>query len=220
MPRVAKGYIEQLPSGSFRVSAYVGTDPITRRQIRLKATVKTEQQAQIELGRLLKDASEGRTPESDATVAKLLDEYAAVAEWDVSTRQTNEGFIRRTIKPALGHLEVRKVRGPILDRDRGGHRRQHALRRPEAARARSRLPPRWVQAARLPSHEGQHDPRHPQHPVWRVRRRAAVGMDRPLGHSGGGATTLRHYADPVPEVDRRAAAYLAKLTARSESQTG
>jgi integrase len=35
-----------------------------------------------------------------------------------------------------------------------------------------------------------------------------------LGHSGGGATTLRHYADPVPEVDR-AAAYLAQLTARS-----
>jgi hypothetical protein len=48
-------------------------------------------------------------------VAKLLDEYAAVAPWDVSTRQTNEGFIRRTIKPVLGHLEVRKVRGPILD---------------------------------------------------------------------------------------------------------
>jgi integrase len=34
-----------------------------------------------------------------------------------------------------------------------------------------------------------------------------------LGHWGGGATTLRHYADPVSEVDRRAAAYLAKLTA-------
>ena len=115
MPRVAKGYIEQLPSGSFRVSVYAGTDPLTRRAIRLKATAKTEQQAHIELGRLLKEASEGRTPESNATVAKLLDEYAAIAEWDVSTRQTNEGFIRRTIKPALGHLEVRKVRGPILD---------------------------------------------------------------------------------------------------------
>ena len=36
-----------------------------------------------------------------------------------------------------------------------------------------------------------------------------------LGHSGGGATTLRHYANPVPEVDRRAAAYLAQLTARA-----
>jgi hypothetical protein len=86
-----------------------------RRAIRLKTTAKTEQQAHIELGRLLKEASEGRTPESNATVARLLDEYAAIAEWDVSTRQTDEGFIRRTIKPALGHLEVRKVRGPILD---------------------------------------------------------------------------------------------------------
>jgi len=115
MPRVAKGHIEQLPSGSFRVSVYAGTDPLTRRPIRLKSTVKTEQQAHIELGRLLKEASEGRTPESGATVAKLMDEYAAVAEWDVSTRQTNEGFIRRTIKPALGPMKVRKVRGPILD---------------------------------------------------------------------------------------------------------
>ena len=40
-----------------------------------------------------------------------------------------------------------------------------------------------------------------------------------LGHSGGGATTLRHYADPVPEVDRRAAAYLAKLTVGSAAQS-
>ncbi len=112
MPRVAKGHIEQLPSGSFRVSVYAGTDPLTRRPIRLKSTVKTEQQAQIELGRLLKDASEGRTPETGATMAKLMDEYVAVAEWDVSTRQTNEGFIRRTIKPALGPMKVRKVRGP------------------------------------------------------------------------------------------------------------
>jgi hypothetical protein len=83
-------------------------------EIRLKATARTEQQAHIELGRLLKEASKGRTPKSGATIAKLLDEDAAIAPWDVSTRHTNEGFIHRTIKPALGHLEVRKVRGPIL----------------------------------------------------------------------------------------------------------
>ena len=116
MPRVAKGHIEQLASGSFRVSVYAGIDPLTRQQIRLRSTARDERQAQIELGKLLKEASEGRTPEADATMARLMDEYAAVAEWDVSTRQTNEGFIRRTIKPALGHLEVRKVRGPILDK--------------------------------------------------------------------------------------------------------
>jgi hypothetical protein len=33
-----------------------------------------------------------------------------------------------------------------------------------------------------------------------------------LGHGEGGATTLKHYADPVSEVDRRQAAYLAELT--------
>ena len=37
-----------------------------------------------------------------------------------------------------------------------------------------------------------------------------------LGHGGGGATTLRHYADPVSEVDRRAAAYLAQLTTAND----
>jgi hypothetical protein len=116
MPRVAKGHIEQLPSGSFQVSVYAGTDPLTRRPIRLKATAKTEQQAYIELRRLLKEASEGRTFEANATMAKLLDEYAAIAPWDVSARQTNEGFIRRTIKPALGPMKVRRVRGPILDK--------------------------------------------------------------------------------------------------------
>jgi hypothetical protein len=46
---------------------YAGTNPLTRRAIRFKSTVKTEQLAQIELGRLLKEASEGRTPESGAT---------------------------------------------------------------------------------------------------------------------------------------------------------
>ena len=48
----------------------------------------------------------------------------------------------------------------------------------------------------------------------------AAGFDRRntaarLGHSGGGATTLRHYADPVPEADRRAATYLSRLTSNA-----
>jgi len=40
-----------------------------------------------------------------------------------------------------------------------------------------------------------------------------------LGHGSGGATTLRHYADPESEVDRGAAAYLAQLTAGSAAQS-
>jgi hypothetical protein len=65
---------------------------------------------------LLEQAAVGRQPEANVTVARLMDEYAAIAEWELWTQEANEGYIRRTIKPALGHLQIRKVRGPILDK--------------------------------------------------------------------------------------------------------
>ena len=115
MAQARGGYIQQLPSGSFRVSVYAGTDPLTGRQIRLRKTCKTERAAQIELGKLLEQAAAGRQPETDATVAQLMDRYLEVADWDLSTRKANEVYVRRVIKPALGHLQVRKIRAPLLD---------------------------------------------------------------------------------------------------------
>ena len=94
---------------------YAGKDPLSGREIRFRKTRRTEVEAQIELGRLLELARAGRQPDSDITVAELLDAYVPVAGWDVSTLETNLGYIRRTIKPALGTREVRKVRGPLLD---------------------------------------------------------------------------------------------------------
>jgi hypothetical protein len=35
---------------------------------------------QIELGKLLEQADAGRQPETDATVAQLMDSYAAIAD--------------------------------------------------------------------------------------------------------------------------------------------
>src|SRR5499427_6109560 len=90
-------------------------DPLTGRRLRYRRTVKTEQQARIVLGQLLEQAAEGRQPETGVTVAELLRQYMTVAELDRSTRQTYEGYIRRTILPALGLIKLRKVRGPVLD---------------------------------------------------------------------------------------------------------
>ena len=97
------------------MKVYAGRDPLTGREIRLRRTCKTERAAQIELGKLLEQADAGRQPETGATVAELMDKYAQVADWDLSTRVSNDGYIRRVIKPALGHLQVCKVRGPVLD---------------------------------------------------------------------------------------------------------
>ena len=80
-------------------------------EIRFRKTCKTERAAQIELGRLLAMAQAGRQPAAEVSVAQLLDRYVSTARRDVSTF----GYIRRTIKPALGSTQVRKVRGPILD---------------------------------------------------------------------------------------------------------
>ncbi|MHB1875695.1 MAG: hypothetical protein ACYCPF_12660 [Streptosporangiaceae bacterium] len=77
--------------------------------------MRTEQEAQIALGRLLEQAADGKRPDSRVTVGELLVQYLEVAELDVSTRHTYEGYIRRTIGPALGGVELRKVRGPMLD---------------------------------------------------------------------------------------------------------
>ena len=115
MANVGKGHIERLPSGSYRVRVYAGNDPLTGKEIRLKATAKTAEHAQAELARLLEQASTGQQPESAATVGYLLDQYMAVADLDVSTREGYEGYVRRTIKPALGGMELRKLRGPVLD---------------------------------------------------------------------------------------------------------
>jgi hypothetical protein len=60
-------------------------------------------------------AQSGGRPDSAMTVAELLHQYMAVAEWDVSTRESYEGYIRRTIVPALATMELRRLRGPVLD---------------------------------------------------------------------------------------------------------
>ena len=115
MPRVGTGHLERLPSGSYRVHVYSGIDPLTGRQLRHRQTAKTEEQALIVLGRLLEQAASGQRPGSDVKVADVFDRYMAVAELEPSTRETYEGYIRRTILPALGSMELRKVRGPVLD---------------------------------------------------------------------------------------------------------
>jgi hypothetical protein len=105
------GHIERLPSGSYRVHVYAGTDPLTGRRLRYRQTVRTKRQAQVVLGRLLEQAAEGRRPDTDVTVADVLTRYMAVAELDPSTRNTYAGYIRRTILPALGSTELAKSVG-------------------------------------------------------------------------------------------------------------
>ncbi len=115
MTNFGSGHIERLTSGSLRVTVYGGLDPLTGRRLRHRKTVRTEAEAQITLGRLLEDAAAGKRPDTRVTLGELLERYLEVVDVDLSTRQTYEGYIRRTILPALGSTELRRIRGPILD---------------------------------------------------------------------------------------------------------
>ena len=59
MATIVRGHIEQLPSGSFRVHVYAGTDPVTGRPRRLRETCPDEAAAAATLGRLLNEADGG-----------------------------------------------------------------------------------------------------------------------------------------------------------------
>src|SRR5436309_15372831 len=109
MATTARGHIEKLPSGSFRVHVYAGTDPVTGKPRRLKQTCPDEATAAATLGKLLAQADGDRFPNREATLGQALAKYLEVADLEVSTREAHEGYIRRTIRPVLGEVKIRKL---------------------------------------------------------------------------------------------------------------
>ena len=115
MAITAKGHIEHLPSGSFRVHVYAGTDPVTGKARRLKETCPDEASAAAALGKLLAQAQSQQAPVRDATFGLVLDKYLEVTDLAESTLATHESYIRRVIRPVLGDTKVRKIGPDTLD---------------------------------------------------------------------------------------------------------
>jgi hypothetical protein len=78
--KTSKGHIQQLPSGSFRVKVYAGTDPVTGKERLLRQTCPDEAAAHAALGRMLAEADGGRFPDQQATLGQALGKYLEVAD--------------------------------------------------------------------------------------------------------------------------------------------
>jgi integrase len=116
---MAKGHIERLPGGSYRVSVYAGKDPITHRKRYLKETHPTEAAAMVARERMLAQVEGDQVPDSlRRTLSVLLARWMEVADHELTTRETTEGYIRRTLEPTLGDMPLRKLqyRVDLIDR--------------------------------------------------------------------------------------------------------
>ena len=196
MASTVRGHIEQLPSGSFRVHVYAGTDPVTGRPRRLKETCPDEPTAAAALGRLLNEADGGRFPNRAAT----LDKYLEVTDLELSTREAHQGYIRRTIGPVLGDVKVRKLGGVAVPED------AYAFS-PDPVEPRHHdppIPPVCPQNRHHQLAEGTAALLRYPAPQAGTDLNTVAGR---LGHAEG-STTLRFYAQLTRPADRNAAAVI------------
>jgi integrase len=111
-----KGYIRQR-GGSFEISVPVGRDPVTQRYRYAYDHASSKEAAEHKRDAMIERIAEGREPLNKATVNELIDRWLSVAELELSTRVSYEGYIERIIRPVLGKMRLREleIRVDIFD---------------------------------------------------------------------------------------------------------
>jgi integrase len=113
--RRVRGHIRELPSGSFQVIVYAGTDPLTRKPRYLRETLKTYGAAELALTRLQGQVDQNRHPKTDITLSQAISQWLDVATIEDTTRDRYEDLVRLYIKPTLGNLAAGKLDAELLE---------------------------------------------------------------------------------------------------------
>lgn len=101
----------------YEVVVPVGRHPITGRYRYAYETARNLDEAKECREEMVRRIADGREPTVKATVGDLLDKWLAVAEIELTTRVTYEGYIERVIRPVLGGMRLRELekRVDVLD---------------------------------------------------------------------------------------------------------
>jgi integrase len=111
-----KGHIRKHGDG-YQVVVPVGRDPVTGRYRYAYESARNLDEAKERREEMVGRIADGREPTVKATVGELLDKWLAVAELELTTRVTYEGYIERVIRPVLGGIRLRELerRVDVLD---------------------------------------------------------------------------------------------------------
>jgi hypothetical protein len=114
--RRPRGYIEQLPSGSYRAVVYAGVDPLTGSRRNLRETASTYDEAAATLTKLQHQVDEDRHPKTAITVRQAIAQWLDVARLSETTRERYEDLIRLYVLPRLGDLQAGKLDAELRER--------------------------------------------------------------------------------------------------------
>jgi integrase len=107
--RRPRGHIRELPSGSFQVIVYAGTDPPTKKARYIRETLKTYGAAEVALTRLQGQVDQNRHPKTDITLGQAISRWLDVATLEDTTRDRYEDLVRLYIQPMLGDFAAGKL---------------------------------------------------------------------------------------------------------------
>ncbi len=117
-----RGTIGWLPSGSARVKVYAGIDQVTGKKLWLRETVparearkETQREAEEAITRLLDQVDEQRSPRTEATVDELLNRWLEVLDVERKTRAGYVSKLGKHVRPAIGRLQVGRVKAETID---------------------------------------------------------------------------------------------------------
>ena len=133
-----KGHIRKR-GDSWELRVYVGTDTVTGKERTVTRTFRGgKREAQRALAEFVADAQRGRLVRTSATVGELLEAWFEQASRDFAptTIVETRGFIDRNLVPALGHIQLNRLKPADLDRyytrlTKSGSKRVVACHRPQ-----------------------------------------------------------------------------------------
>lgn len=109
-----RGSIEQR-GNSLRVKVYAGTDPVTGKRLYLTESTTDAKEAEKILTRLQAEVDKQRNARTRATFGYAVDKWLQLHDVEASSREANELYVRRYVRPALGDEPIQKVSALVLE---------------------------------------------------------------------------------------------------------